>query len=92
MEQWVNSRPIDTQIICISKQGISWCKSPAGGNQSWVSAKYDHKLIRLREADDELAHQIRAKPDQCFVCKCTETTQPIRGQKAVEIHWSVTKI
>ena len=33
---------------------------------SWDSAKHEEKLIRLREANDKLAHQICAKSYQVF--------------------------
>ena len=47
----------------------------SGMDQSWDSAKHDHVLIRLSEAHTELAHQILAKSDQRFACKCAEITQ-----------------
>ena len=30
--------------------------------------------------------------DQQFVCKCTQTTQPIRGHEMAKIHWTMTKL
>ena len=63
-----------------------------GLNQSQGESELDQKLIRLREAHNELAHQIWGKSDQGFLRKCMETTQPIRGQKMMDIQWSITKI
>ena len=41
--------------------------------------------------DNELAYPFRAESYQEFVCKCTETAQPIRGQETAEIQWSTIK-
>ena len=63
------------------------------GNLSWDGAKHDQKLIRLREAHNELpreahkelVHQIWAQSDQQCICKSAETAQLIRGHETAEI-------
>ena len=52
-----------------------------GGN----SAERDRKVNQAEEARNELAHQVWAQSDQRFVCKCAETTRPIRDQGTVSI-------
>ena len=39
------------------------------------------KIIMIGEAHNELVHQIGAKSDQRFLCKCVGSAQSIRGQK-----------
>ena len=60
-------------------------------NQSWGAAEHDQKLTRPGEAHRKFAHQIRAKSDQRFICKCAETARPIRGQEMAGILQGVTK-
>ena len=64
-----------------------------GESELWFmrSAKHDQKLIRMRKAHNELAHQIWAKSDQRFACKCVETPQSFRSQETTRIQWSMTK-
>ena len=48
--------------------------------------------IRQKEAQNELTHQIWAKSNRRFVCKCAKTTRSIRHQKTMRIEWSVIKV
>ena len=49
------------------------------------------KVNQAKRACSEFAHQIWAESDQQFVCECTETVQPIRGQETAEIQQRVTR-
>ena len=59
--------------------------------KQWKFNRACAKLIRIREAHIESAHQIWVQSDQLLVCKCTETDQSIRGQEAVRIQCRVAK-
>ena len=54
---------------------------------NWVLTYVNQKFIRPGEAQNGFVHQIWAKPDQQFVCKCMETAWPTRGQKTMGIPW-----
>ena len=56
-----------------------------GFREAWL------KLIKLREAHNELAHRIWAKSTQWFIWKCKETAQTIRCQEMTGIQWNMTK-